>query len=110
MLRLRDGALGEAFYLGEFPVSCAWLQLSLPDGRTAQGAAQILDDNMELVEAIAICDGILSANLPGENEILDALHRGMSIRNQTGKIRKHMLKNTRVDFSLLDATGNHDET
>lgn len=105
MLKLKDAALGEAFYLGEFPLVTAWLEVNSPDGRSSQGAAQVMGDNMELAEAHAVCDAILSGHLTGYQKIMAWVVQGMARREETQLERKRILAHTRVDFSLLDDVG-----
>ena len=50
MLKLKDGAFDEPFYLGEFPISSAWLEVTTPDGQLAEGAAQVMDVQVEVAE------------------------------------------------------------
>ncbi len=104
LLQLQDSTRHEAFYLGEFPVAQAWVELHLPDGRRAQGAAHVMQDNAELAEALAVCDAILDQRLPGWEALLPALRQGEAIRAQLQANRKAMLASTRVDFSLLATT------
>lgn len=102
MLKLKDGACEEAFYLGEFPLATAWLQIKTPEGLIAEGAAQIMDDRIEFAQALALCDAVLSARLPGWEQLAELLDKGMAIREAIGQERKQMLAATQVDFSLLD--------
>jgi alpha-D-ribose 1-methylphosphonate 5-triphosphate synthase subunit PhnG len=110
MLKLKDSAFEEFFYLGEFPVASAWLEVQTPDGVIAEGAAQVMDDQVEVAEALALCDAILSAKLPGWQQLNEMLEKGVAIRETTKRDRKKMLATTQVDFSLLeDATDAMDE-
>lgn len=107
MMKLKDGAFNDAFYLGEFPISSAWLEITTPDGSKAEGAAQVMDDNTELAEALALCDAILSSKLPGWEQIYNLVEKGIAITEKTNRERKMMLARTRVDFSLLDNVGDN---
>lgn len=109
LLKLRDGAFDEAFYLGEFPLASAYVVVSLPDGRKAEGAAQVMDDDLELAEALAVCDAVLANRLPGWEAVRARVERGMAQRAEEERIRKAMLTKTRVDFSLLESTEAEDE-
>lgn len=109
MMKLRDGAMNEPFYLGEIPVSSAWVELTLPDGVVVEGAAQVMTDNQDLAEAIAVCDAILANELPEHEQVIALLEQGAELIAKETQNRKHMLERTRVDFSLLDATGDDDE-
>ena len=102
VLKLNDSAFEESFYLGEFPLASAWLEVQTSEGVIAEGAAQVMDDRVEVAEALALCDAVLSAQLPGWEQLNTMLDQGMKIREATNRDRKHMLASTRVDFSLLD--------
>lgn len=106
MLKLNDSAFEEPFFLGEFPLASAWIEIQTPDGLVAEGAAQVMDDRIELAEALALCDAILSARLPGFEQINTLLEQGMEKRAAITRERKHMLATTLVDFSLLDDVTN----
>lgn len=108
MLKLNDTAFDEPFYLGEFPVSMAWLEVTIPDGHTAEGAAQVMDDRVEVAEALALCDAVLSGHLPGHDRVLHMVEKGLLVREANNLERKRILAHTQVDFSLLDDVG--DET
>nr|MBF0223585.1 phosphonate C-P lyase system protein PhnG [Desulfobulbaceae bacterium] len=108
MLKIRESAGGESFYLGEIPLTTTWLEIRDPDGSTAQGAAQIMADNLDLARVLAICDGILAGKLIG-HEIVSALVRqGWQRCQAEEQKRRGMLATTRVDFSLLDDVGESD--
>jgi len=102
MLKLEDSAYGEPFYLGEIPFSSAWLEIETEDGVITEGAAQIMDDQIEVVEAMAICDAILANQLMGWEQILEMVDEGAKKREDISRERKTMLASTQVDFSLLD--------
>ena len=102
MLKIKECAFNEQFYVGEFCLSSAWLEVTTTDGQVAEGAAQVMDDRVELAEALALCDAILSAQLPGWENISSMIDRGLVIRESTNRERKQMLARTQVDFSLLD--------
>ncbi len=108
MLKLRDGAFHEPFYLGEFPLATAWLSIRTAQGREAEGAAYIMDDRLELAQALALADAVLSARLPGWRQVEAMLEKGRDLREQTERRRKLMLKRTQVDFSLLDEAAGDD--
>jgi len=102
MLKIKESAFNEKFYLGEFCLSSAWLEVTTPEGLVAEGAAQVMDDRVELAEALALCDAILSAQLPGWEQVSTMVEKGLSLREATRTDRKKMLADTQVDFSLLD--------
>lgn len=108
ILKLNDSALQEDFYLGEFPFASAWLIVTTPDGDSAEGAAQLMDDRLDVVEAMAVCDAVLSARLRGWQGVAQLVDRGLALRAATQRERKLMLAQTRVDFSLLDEVGDDD--
>jgi len=105
MMKLKDSAFNESFYLGEFPLASAWLEITTPDGKKAEGAAQVMDDRVEVAEALALCDAVLSSQLPGWEQIYNMVEQGVAINEKTHRERKMMLARTRVDFSLLDNVG-----
>jgi len=108
MMKLNDSAFNEPFYLGEIPVSSAWLEVTTLEGQQAEGAAQVMDDRVELAEALALCDAILSAQLSGWEQVASMVDKGMKNREKTRLERKRILAHTKVDFSLLDDVGDED--
>jgi len=105
MMKLKDSAFNEVFYLGEFPLASSWLEVTTPDGQKAEGAAQVMDDRVELAEALALCDAVLSSQLPGWEQVYNLVEQGVAINKKSNRERKMMLARTRVDFSLLDNVG-----
>jgi alpha-D-ribose 1-methylphosphonate 5-triphosphate synthase subunit PhnG len=105
MLRLRDSALNESFYLGEFPLSSCTISVTTESGETAEGAALVMDDRVERAERLALCDAILAARLPGWRQVFALLFDGIARRDDLNCERKAMLARTRVDFALLDDVG-----
>jgi alpha-D-ribose 1-methylphosphonate 5-triphosphate synthase subunit PhnG len=103
LLQLKESALSENFFLGEFPVSSAYITISLPNGDRIEGASIIMSDDPELAEYLAIIDAVLSAKLPGYEQIYELIQEGLRIRKQQQKVRNAMLASTKVDFSLLNA-------
>lgn len=101
LLQLRDGALGDAYFIGEVPLARAHVRLTTRDGRSAEGAAQLLDDRAGLARAIALLDALLAERLPGAEQALALLQTGAEIRRQEARERRALLQATRVDFSLL---------
>jgi len=109
MLQLTDSALQDNYNLGEFPLSSAWLVISLPDGRSVEGAAQLMDDRAGLAESLAVCDAVLRHRLPGWERIEDELATGLAALAAQDRERDAMLATTRVDFSLLDSVDDDDD-
>jgi alpha-D-ribose 1-methylphosphonate 5-triphosphate synthase subunit PhnG len=110
MLKLQDSAFYEPFFLGEIPLSSAWVEICSPEGKKAEGAAQVMDDNIELAKVLAICDSILANDLPGSEPIAELVKQGRDLLFLEEQRRKSMLAKTRVDFSLLDDVGESDES
>jgi alpha-D-ribose 1-methylphosphonate 5-triphosphate synthase subunit PhnG len=102
MLKLNDSALGEPFYLGEFPLASAWIEVETAEGTLAEGAAQIMSDRSELAEALALCDAVLANHLPGWEQVAQLLAEGAALRARLAAERKQILSRTQVDFALLD--------
>jgi alpha-D-ribose 1-methylphosphonate 5-triphosphate synthase subunit PhnG len=105
MLKLRDSAFNDPFYLGEFPLACCAIRVTTESGATVEGAAQVMDDRLDRVEQLALCDAILAGRLPGWRQLYALLQEGERLLEQTRIERKAMLARTRVDFSLLDDVG-----
>jgi len=105
VLKINDSAYNESFFLGEFPFASAWIEAQTPQGQTAEGAAQVMDDRVEVAETLALCDAILSEKLPGWELVSALVEKGMMIRKATDQERKQILACTQVDFSLLDDVG-----
>jgi alpha-D-ribose 1-methylphosphonate 5-triphosphate synthase subunit PhnG len=108
MLKLRDTTLGEAFYLGEFPLVSCWLNVTTETGERAQGSALVMDDRVDRAEQMALCDAVLSAQLPGWERVAALIEEGEQMRARQACERKAILARTRVDFSLLDDVGDGD--
>ncbi len=109
MLKLKDGAFHDAFYLGEFPISSAHISITTSQGQCAEGAASLISDKLPLVEALAVCDAILRYQLDGMDELMQAIAQGRAEKEKEERIRQSMLIRTRVDFSLLSSTDEDDE-
>jgi alpha-D-ribose 1-methylphosphonate 5-triphosphate synthase subunit PhnG len=108
MLKLRDTTLGEAFYLGEFPLASCWLSITTEEGEHAEGSAMVMDDRVDRAEQMALCDAVLSAQLPGWEKVAALIEQGVALRTRQTHERKAILARTRVDFSLLDDVGGDD--
>lgn len=105
MLKMRDSALGDAFYLGEFPLASCWVSVRTEQGCEAEGAAWVMEDCVERAEQMALCDAVLSGRLPGWEKIVGLLEMGMEVQKHEQRERKSLLAKTHVDFSLLDDAG-----
>ena len=111
MLKLNDTAFNEPFYLGEIPLASAWVEVTTVDGQQAEGAAQVMDDQIEVAESLAVCDAVLSAQLPGWERVSMLVEQGLMQREAIRVERKKILAHTQVNFSLLDAVeGNNANT
>ncbi|MGD8784865.1 MAG: phosphonate C-P lyase system protein PhnG [Thioalkalispiraceae bacterium] len=108
MLKLKDSAFHEPFYLGEFPLVSAWLEVKSKTGETVQGAAYVMDDQKELAEMLALCDAVHSARLPGYENVEQLALKGMSAIEKRHHERKQILAHTKVEFSLLDEVEDED--
>lgn len=108
MLRMRDSALKESFYLGEFPLASCAISVTTESGETAEGAALVMDDRVERAQRLALCDAILAAHLPGWRQVFALLFDGVARQDDLNCERKAMLARTRVDFALLDDVGGDD--
>lgn len=109
LLPLRDGALGESYFLGEVPLARACVRIIDDEGRVAEGAAVLLDDRASLARAMAILDGVLAAGLPGFESILALLEEGSRAVDEIAAGRQALLAATRVNFSLLGTADEEDE-
>lgn len=101
-LKLKESTMSEAFFLGEFPLSSVWIEISTPDGRVVQGAANVMHDDIEYAEALAVCDAVLAEQLDGFDEIEALLAQGLHLFEERESVRRKILSSTRVDFSLLE--------
>jgi alpha-D-ribose 1-methylphosphonate 5-triphosphate synthase subunit PhnG len=79
------------------------------DGRCAKGGAQVMADDAELARALAVLDGLLAARLPGWEEAAALLDAGARLRADEDGRRRAMLAATRVDFAMLNNTGDADD-
>jgi len=109
MLQLRDSAFNDPYFLGEIPLASAWVSIRTEDQQEYQGAAQLMDDDQEKIEALAVCDAILAYQLPGWQALYQLVEIGMAALTQEQQLRKAMLAKTRVDFALLNATEQDDD-
>lgn len=109
LLKLADGALGDDYFLGEIPVARAHVRLTTADGRSVEGAAQLLDDRTALARAVAVLDAALAGRLPGWEGAVSLLDEGARRLAEQAEARRALLAHTRVDFSLLGAADEEDD-
>lgn len=108
MIKFRDTAFDESFFLGEFPLATTWLELTDSQGNTIEGAAQVMNDDADIATSLAIADAILANKALGYESLQEKVDQGMSIRKAQNQSRKAMLAKTTVDFSLLATTEDDD--
>lgn len=109
MLKMTDSAFNEDFFLGEMPVSTVKVELKHNDGSTLEGGSYVLDDDLELAQAIATADALLASDKPQNEPLLALIEEGIAQIKTTQKIRANMLAKTKVDFSLLNMAGEDDD-
>ncbi len=102
LLQLQDSVFHEPYYLGEIPLSTAWVKLKIGNGQNYEGAAQVMSDVPNLATSLAICDAIFMNQLEGWREVAYLIERGRVIRQEEDNLRGAMLTKTKVDFSLLN--------
>ncbi|MBN2856455.1 MAG: phosphonate C-P lyase system protein PhnG [Halothiobacillaceae bacterium] len=101
LLPLVDGAFHESFNLGEIPLASTQLSIHSQDGRVARGASCVMQDDMALVETLALADAVLGAGWPEGEALATLLSQGRAALDETTLQRKAMLAATTVDFALL---------
>ncbi|MBV9385992.1 MAG: phosphonate C-P lyase system protein PhnG [Chroococcidiopsidaceae cyanobacterium CP_BM_ER_R8_30] len=69
LLRMEDGVFHEPYYLGEIPISSAWIELTNSANQSFEGAAQVMSNSAELAIALAVCDAVMAHQLPGWQEV-----------------------------------------
>ncbi len=109
MLQLCDSAFNDPYFLGEIPLATAWIEITTEQGERFQGAAQLMDDDQERIEILAICDAVLANQLPGWQTLYRIMEIGMKELVEKQNLRNAMLAKTRVDFDLLNATAEHQD-
>jgi alpha-D-ribose 1-methylphosphonate 5-triphosphate synthase subunit PhnG len=108
MLKMRDSALGDTFYLGEFPLSSCSVVVITEHGAKAEGAALVMDDRIDYAERLALCDAVLFGGLPGWQSVANLIDEGLEKLEDIAQERKIILDKTRVNFTLLDEAGGDD--
>ncbi|MDX3904892.1 MAG: phosphonate C-P lyase system protein PhnG [Pigmentiphaga sp.] len=109
LLPLADGALGQAYFLGEIPLARAHVRISDDQGHAAEGAAAVMDDRASLARALAVLDGIVAARLPGHEDARQLLAEGADEVARTEAERRKLLIATGVDFSILGTQSGEDD-
>lgn len=110
LLKMKDGALGSHYYLGEFPVASAHVELVDNHEVAAEGGAHVMHDSADYATDLAICDAALAGQLPGWEEIDRLLDLGMQKIAENERRRRSMLARTRVSFDLLsEVKEEHDD-
>lgn len=109
LLKFKDSALSEPFYLGEFPVATASVELSLADGTKAVGAAQLMDDDASFATSLAIADALLANAVLGSDNLMELVVQGLELIEQEKSVRNAVLSSTKVDFSLLSMAQENDD-
>ncbi|MCL2635012.1 MAG: phosphonate C-P lyase system protein PhnG [Betaproteobacteria bacterium] len=109
LLPLSDGALGEAYYLGEIPLARAHVRIANGTAQSCEGGAILMDDRARLARSLAILDGVLAAGLPGCEAARALLSDGAEKIREITSERQKLLAATRVDFSLLGTADEEDD-
>ncbi|MBV2120938.1 MAG: phosphonate C-P lyase system protein PhnG [Candidatus Thiodiazotropha sp. (ex Ctena orbiculata)] len=108
MMKMKESAFNESFYLGEFPLASCTVTVTTGSGESAAGGALVMDDRMERAEQLAVCDAVMTGRLPGWQKVEALLQEGSARREQISRQRKAMLARTKVEFSLLEDVGGED--
>ena len=109
LLTLQDGVFHEPYYLGEIPISHAYLSLINEQGESYDGAAQVMTDSEDLAVALAVCDAVMANQLPGWEKVSHCIELGMEKREEENRMRGAILAKTKVNFSLLSQEENDAE-
>jgi len=111
LLKMKDGAFGDHYYIGEFPVASAHVELHDQKGRVFEGGTHVMHDSAAYAADLAVCDAVLANRLPGWETIAELVEAGMQRRGEEHLKRKTMLARTKVNFDLLSTVreeGNED--
>lgn len=109
LLTLQDGVFNEPYYLGEIPIANAYLSLINEQGKSYDGAAQVMGDSEDLAVSLAICDAVMANQLEGWKKVAHYIELGMKKREEENRIRGAILAKTKVNFSLLSQEENDAE-
>jgi alpha-D-ribose 1-methylphosphonate 5-triphosphate synthase subunit PhnG len=102
LLEMREPNYGERFNLGEIPVGVVELEITDASGDTHVGAAQAMTTDPALVEALALCDGVLANALPGAEQVAQLVCRGQAQVHELDRQRAGIMGRTAVTFDLLE--------
>ncbi|MBB6431369.1 phosphonate C-P lyase system protein PhnG [Algisphaera agarilytica] len=102
MMRLRDSVQSQAFNLGEIPLSSAHVVFNGPNGTEHEGGCQIMRDHEALAVAIAVCDGVLAAEVEGTSEVASLVCEGAAVSREDAAVRRGMRERSRVSFALMN--------
>ena len=105
MMRLKESVNGDAFNIGEIPLSTAIVKLQVDEHHSVMGASHIMADDLELATALAVCDAILTHDLPGGEVLQDLYREGLQTLDRERDIRQSILNRSRVRFALLNEEG-----
>lgn len=108
LLKFNDSALNQSFYLGEFPLASASVEITLADGSQILGAAQVMDDDSDFATSLAIADAILAHGAEDSKKLTEMVAQGQKKRQDEQAIRQSILTRTKVDFSLLNMADDRD--
>ena len=109
LLKLRDSALGEAYYPGEVPLARAHVRVCTTEGATSEGAVQLLDDRAVLARAMAVIDAVLAGRLPGYEAVQPLFAMGATRLEEQRAQRQALMAATRVDFSLIGSADEEED-
>jgi alpha-D-ribose 1-methylphosphonate 5-triphosphate synthase subunit PhnG len=109
LLPWREAALGEVFFLGEIPLTQAWVRLHSADQQRCEGAATLMDDRTNLARALAVLDAVTAAHWPGSDQAEELLQLGAQALQRTDATRRTMLAQTRVNFSTMGTADDDEE-
>lgn len=102
LLQLEDGVFHEPYYLGEIPLAKAQIEIINEKGESCIGAALVMNDSIDLVVALAVCDAVMVYQLSGWQQIAELIEQGIEKRALEELNRGAMLAKTKVNFSLLN--------
>jgi phosphonate C-P lyase system protein PhnG len=102
MMRVKESVNGDAFNLGEIPLSTASVELEIGNGEIVSGAAHVMADDADLAVLMAISDAVLANRLDGQEALVELLQEGLAELRHDQDIRQSILERSRVRFALLN--------